>query len=184
MAQRKQDELPAELIRVFERKGEWIRASKAVRLDADDPDHVALFHLGGVKELLNEALDTIATCQVILSNPDAIPLEQPANVILAPPIAFPSIHPSVEGGFLSNIETWADARERLHQLVKRMAFGHALSKFFAAMPNPEGGSKWSHKLTQHWLEENEDMAPVYTKYKNIRNSQESHRAKTRTEADG
>lgn len=177
MAQRDQDELPDQVRRAYERKGVWVRASKAVPLDADDPDHVSLFHLAGVSELLSETLDTLVTCDVILANPNAIPHEQPANVLLASSIPLQSTDPAVETGFLSEIETWAQAQSRMRLLVKRMAFGHALSKFFAAMPNPDGGSKWSHKFTGQWQEANKHMIPVYDKYKDVRNWQESHRGK-------
>ena len=170
--------LPDHIRRECEQQGIDVMSWKAVHLDQESPDYVALFHLMGVTELLCESKDSLTTCDIVLSNPSAIPLERPTNVKLQPSIWMPSIDPSIRSRFVSLIETWEQVRERMRLQLQRMAFGHALSRFYAAMPNPEGpGIKWSRDLTKRWLEANEHIVPLYDRFKDIRNPQEAHRGK-------
>ena len=178
MTKRCEKILPDHVRREFEQTGKGLSDWYLITHDNDKSNHVELFHLIGVNELLCEAKDTLITCDVVLSNPDAIPIEQPANVKHVTSTPLDSIEPSIMSQFIDLDETWGQARIRMRQQVKRMAFGYALMKFFAAMPNPEGrGLKWSRGLTRRWQDTSEHLVPVYMRYKEIRNTHESHRGK-------
>lgn len=173
-----EDELPANIRRGAELKGINIAAWTCVHLPEKHPDRVTLFHLGGVKDLLVEAKDTLLTYQVLASNPDAIPREQPKGFRLMP---LPSVRSPDDLGQFDVIplqENYPQARVSMHEQVRRMAFGHALSKVYVALTNPDGSKarqKWSREFTLRWLDANKSMYPAYKRYLTPRNQQEAHR---------